>query len=233
MPFEPRLDRAVLYACAVSLDFRVSRLPADPFQIARNAGLTIVPLSAAVQHPGWFPEDLPGRMQMQSILTLTSPSFCIVWRDDTLRPERLRFMLCHELAHLFMNHYRDFPEVMFSGRRHESGLEAEADAFARNLLAPVPVVDVIRYNRPSLARAELFGMTRSAWIRRLDHLAADRAFVSEETADTLIRLYHDFLLGRRCAACGHVFTDTAQEDRCPRCGAAGPEWCLQPDPPAK
>lgn len=226
MPFAPRLDRAVRYACAVSADLRISRLPVDPFQIAQSAGITPVPLSAVMQNPGWFPEDLPSRMQMNTILTLTYPTFCVVYRDDCVRTDRLRFMLCHELAHLFMNHYRDFPEQMASGRMLDSGLEAEADAFARNLLAPVPVVDVIRYNRPRQARAGVFGMTRGAWIARLDSLAADRAFVDEEMANTLIYLFHDYLLGRRCTACGHVFMDTKQEDRCPRCGASAPDWDL-------
>ena len=226
MPFAPRLDRAVRYACAVCADLQVRRLPVDPFLLAQGAGITLVPLSAVLENPGWFPPDLPSRMRMNTILTLTYPTFCIVFRDDCAQTDRLRFMLCHELAHLFMNHYRDFPDLLLPGRMHDSALEEEADAFARNLLAPVPVVDVIRFNRPRQAKAGVFGMTRSAWVSRLDRLAADRAFVDEEMANTLIWLFHDYLLGRRCAACGHVFTDDRQENRCPRCGAADPDWNL-------
>jgi hypothetical protein len=122
---------------------------------------------------------------------------------------------------------------MAPGRIPDSGLEAEADAFARNLLAPVPVVDVIRYNRPRQARGSVFGLPRSTWVARLDTLAADRAFMDEDTANVLIWLFHDYLLGRRCLKCGHVFTDEKQEDRCPACGAAGPAWNLEPSLPEK
>jgi len=61
---------------------------------------------------------------------------------------------------------------------------------------------------------------------RLDALAADRAWVDEDMANTLIWLFRDYLLGRRCAQCGCVFTDEKQEDRCPACGASAPDWNL-------
>ena len=226
MAFAPRIDRAVRYACSVCADLRIGRLPVDPYDVGQRAGITMMPYSAVLANPGWFPEDLPGRMQMNAVLTLSCPAFCIVFRDDFADPDRLRFPLCHELAHLFMNHYRDFPDRMAPGRIPDSGLEAEADAFARNLLAPVPVVDVIRFNRPKQARCGVFGLPRNTWIARLDMLAADRSCTDEETANTLIWLFRDYLLGRRCAKCGHVFTDEAQEDRCPACGAPEPDWIL-------
>ena len=170
--------------------------------MARLAGISLLPYSEALANPGWFREDLSVRMRMSTVLTLNYPTFCIVYRDNMDDPDRLRFPLCHELGHLFMNHYRDYPEQMEPGQMARSCLEAEADAFARNLLAPVPVVDVIRYNRPRQARGKVFGLPRNAWIN------------------------HDYLLGRRCTQCGHVFTDEKQENRCPACGASDPDWNL-------
>ena len=226
MAFAPRVDRAVRYACSVCADLRIGRLPVDPLAVGQLAGITVMPLSAVVANPGWFPDDLPARLQMNAVLTLSYPSFCIAFRDDLPDPERLRFPVCHELGHIFMNHYRDYPEQMEPGSVPDSGLEAEADAFARNLLAPVPVVDVIRFNRPKQARASVFGLPRNTWISRLDALALDRSHTDEDMANTLIWLFHDYLLGRRCVQCGHVFTDEAQEGRCPACGAGDPDWDL-------
>ena len=163
---------------------------------------------------------------MSAVFTLDYPTFCIVYRDEITDPDRLRFPISHELGHLFMNHYRDYPEQMEPGQMARSCLEAEADAFARNLLAPVPIVDVIRYNRPRQARGKVFGLPRNIWINRLDVLSGDRAWMDEEMANTLIWLFHDYLLGRRCAQCGHIFTDEKQEDRCPVCGASEPDWNL-------
>ncbi len=225
----PRIDRAVRYACAVCADLRLSRLPVDPLSLAASCGIALAPFSTVLQNPGWFPPDLPARLQMACTVTLTYPAFCVVFRDDLVSPERLRFALCHELGHLFMNHYRDFPSLLEEGVPPDPGLEAEADAFARNLLSPVPLVDVIRFNRPRQARGEVFGLSRAAWIARLDALAADRRFVDEEMANTLIYLFQDYLLGRRCQACGHVYQDDQQSDACPRCGAPEPDWLLGAD----
>ena len=233
MAFAPRIDRAVRYACSVCADLRISRLPVDPVDLGTRAGITMIPYSVLLSNPGWFPLDLLGCMQMNPVLTLVYPNVCIVYRDDIADPDRLRFPLCHELAHLFMNHYRDYPEQMSPGRIPDSGLVAEADAFARNLLAPVPVVDVIRYNRPAQARGNVFGLPRSLWISRLDALAEDRACVDEDMANTLIWLFHDWLLSRRCRQCGRVFTDRLQKDRCPFCDAPEPDWNLVSFPEEK
>ena len=124
-----------------------------------------------------------------------------------------------------MNHYRDFPEIMESARG-DSALEAEADTLALNLMAPVPLVDVIRYNVPRQAKASLFGLSRSAWMRRLDTMDRDRASVDEEMANILLYLFRDYLLGRRCTACGKTFINDEQKNACPFCGETKLEWTL-------
>ena len=223
-PFIP--DRAVRYACAVLADYRIGRLPVDPFQLAADAGITLIPLSAVRDNPNWIPYNLPYALQMTRAVTLVYPAFCIIYRDEDSTPDQLRHVLCHELGHLFMNHYRDFPAYMAPGHSAEPALEAEADSFARNLLAPVPVVDVIRFNRPLQARASLFGLSRSAWLRRLDAIDRDRDSVDEDMANTVLFLFRDYLLSRRCSSCGHSFRDEAQTDKCPFCGAEGADWAL-------
>ena len=170
-----RPDRAVRYACAVLADLQIGRLPVDPFRLAADVGISLVPLSAIRDNPNWIPYNMPAALQMTRAVTLSYPTFCIVYRDEDSTPDQLRHVLCHELGHLFMNHYRDFPDRMEPGAQADNALEAEADSFARNLLAPVPVVDVIRFNRPRQARASLFGLDRPAWIHRLDAIDRDRA----------------------------------------------------------
>ena len=221
-----RPDRAVRYACAVLADSGIGRLPVDPFRLAADVGITLVPLSAIRENPNWIPYNLPAALQMTRAVTLSYPTFCIVYRDEDSTPDQLRHVLCHELGHLFMNHYRDYPDRMEPGMPADNALEAEADSFARNLLAPVPVVDVIRFNRPRQARASLFGLDRPAWIHRLEAIDRDRASVDEDMANTVLFLFRDFLLARRCTACGKTFSDEAQTDRCPFCGAEGADWVL-------
>ncbi len=219
-------SRPVRYACAVLADCMPGALPLDPFELASRAGILMLPLSQVENYPLWVPYDIADSLRMTSAVTLSYPTFCIVFRDTERDTDRLRFALFHEMGHIFMNHYRDYPETMGPARTADPALEAEADAFALNLMAPVPIVDVIRYNRPRQARASLFGLGRTAWMRRLDTMDRDRAFVDEEMANVLIYVFRDFLLGRRCAACGKTFRDESQTGCCPFCGAPDAEWTL-------
>ncbi|MBQ3280015.1 MAG: ImmA/IrrE family metallo-endopeptidase [Clostridia bacterium] len=230
MPIAPRIELATRFACAVIHDDQIGRLPVNPFDVAAIAGISLLPLSQAMQDPGWIPWNLPALMGMTDAVTIAYPVFCIIYRDDVRDPGRLRWVMAHELGHLFMNHFRDFPDQMGPGLRADSGLEAEADMFARNLLAPVPLVDVIRYNRPQQAKAPLFGLSRSAWMRRLDSLAEDRSFITAEMADTVLFSFRSWLLGRRCPSCGLCFEDTADTGCCPSCGCTELEWLLEENP---
>ena len=218
--------RAVRYACAVLADCRMGTLPVDPLDLASRAGIVLIPLSQMENYTLWIPYDIADFLRMTCAVTLSYPAFCIVYRDTGVEPDRLRFALFHELGHIFMNHFRDYPELMGAARGGDSALEAEADAFALNLMAPVPLVDVIRYNRPRQAKASLFGLSRSAWMRRLDTMDRDRAFVDEEMANITLFCFRDYLLGRRCSSCGRTFSDEAQNNTCPFCGCTDLAWTL-------
>ena len=219
-------DRAVRYACAVLADFRIGRLPVDPFQLSTDAGITLAPLSLIRDNPNWIPYDIPSALRMTRAVTISYPTFCIVYRDEDSTPDHLRHILCHELGHLFMNHYRDYPERIGLGNPTDTMLEKEADTFARNLLAPVPVVDVIRFNRPRQAKAALFGLDKSAWFRRLEAIDEDRNSVDEDTANAVLYQFRDYLLSRRCASCGKAFHDESQTGCCPFCGTPDADWDL-------
>ena len=218
--------RAVRYACAVLADCGMSSLPMDPLVLASRAGIMLVPLSEVEKYPLWVPYDIADSLRTAYAATLTYPAFCIVFRDFEVEPDRLRFALFHELGHIFMNHYRDFPEAMNPACPDDAALEGEADAFALNMMAPVPLMDVIRYNRPRQAKASLFGMSRTAWMRRLESIDRDRSYVDEDMANVVLFIFRDYLLGRRCTACGKAFTDLEQAGRCPYCGAENPDWTL-------
>lgn len=225
MNVQPEAGRAVRYACAVLADCRPASLPMDPCDLAARAGILLVPLSRVDNYPLWVPYDIFDSLRTACAVTVSYPAFCIVFRDDA-DPERLRFALFHELGHIFMNHYRDFPDIMDPSRPDDPALEAEADTFALNMAAPVPVVDVIRYNRPGQAKSTLFGLSRTAWMRRLAAIDRDRSFVDEDAANVVLYAFRDYLLGRRCPACGKTFADEEQTNRCPFCGAENPDWIL-------
>ena len=156
--------RAVRYACAVLADCRIGALPVDPFDLASRAGIMLLPLSQVENYPLWVPYDIADTLRMTCAVTLSYPTFCIVFRDTGTEPDRLRFALFHELGHIFMNHYRDFPEVMETARRGDSALEAEMEEALGGALVVSPGggADQRGTDRP----ADLYGGAHAVLWRR-------------------------------------------------------------------
>ncbi len=86
---------------------------------------------------------------------------------------RGRWTLAHELGHIVLGHFRDFPTHMLH-KREEGVLEREADIFARELLMSAEWVRTY-VHPPCDARAlghykEMFGVSWEALKLRLDEL---------------------------------------------------------------
>ena len=97
-------------------------------------------------------------------------------------------------------------------------MEEEANTFARNLLCPPPLLDLVRGDWRDPKWAALFCLSARAWEVRVRTMADDRRQIDQRTADELRAQFRDYMYGRRCRDCGAVFTDEARLNRCPRCG---------------
>lgn len=105
----------------------------------------------------------------------------IIYYNDTKFNQGLnRFTIAHELGHVFLEHYSQVDSNVLL-RRKMSGakykrLEREADCFARNLLAPVPLVKkMVELNTPmtQLELQSAFNISLQAAGARLGFLTAD------------------------------------------------------------
>ena len=83
--------RAVRYACAVLADCGACSLPVDPFALAARAGISLLPLSRVPEYPLWVPYDIADHLRMTRAVTLSYPTFCIVYRDEGTTRAELRF----------------------------------------------------------------------------------------------------------------------------------------------
>ena len=88
-----RNGRYVRYACSVLADCGACSLPLDPFDLASRAGIMLLPLSRVESYPLWVPYDIADSLRMTIAVTLSYPTFCIVFRDSDVEPDRLRFAI--------------------------------------------------------------------------------------------------------------------------------------------
>lgn len=110
-------------------DFGITEYPFGIWSLLRTLGVRRIPYSAL---PGW----LRGQTLRcyPDAVSLFPPAFnparTIVFYNDAMSRERVRFTLAHELAHLVLQH----PDT------GEDVYEHEADFFANYLLGPAPLV---------------------------------------------------------------------------------------------
>lgn len=145
--------------------------------------------------------------------------YLICYNDQTELPERLSFSLAHEIGHILLGHFA-FGQPDGLPEHQARLLDAEANAFAANLLAPAAIVSLMRKPRRAHDRL-LFGLSKAGWQTRLDTLAQDAARSSTESALQLKRQFASFLYRRQCAACGAIFL---HRDCCPACASRELRW---------
>lgn len=227
-PFPERADRekAVRTACRTLIDCQVRSLPPDPFAIGKRSGvLGMISMARHAELAGVGMGEYNQIRGDNEALTyaLGEMGYLIVYDDSVRSPERIRFSLFHELGHILLGHFRDRNPGSLP-QEDSRVLETEANIFARNMLCPPPIVDLIRGNPADPKWAALFCVSESAWRVRQETLEGDRRALSRRDADELLILMTDYVAGRRCRECGAVFADVSRGNVCPRCGSRRLMW---------
>lgn len=144
--------------------------------------------------------------------------YLIAYDELVAVPERIRFSLAHEIGHILLGHF-DFGPPDALPEEHSRLLDAEANAFAANLLAPAAIVALLRRRREG--DRLLFGLSKAGWRTRLDTLCQDEALCPAEAGAYLSQQFAAYLFRRQCTACGAVFL---HHSSCPACGSEALRW---------
>ena len=165
-----RLRRSVHAACSFLLHHDVDRLPVDVLQLMRQLPkLRIFTYrdAAAVHHlPGAGAiTDAIGTEDAFTVYDPCSGIHTVFYQDEGRSPERIRFTLAHELGHILLRHMDEFSAMTMTADASDA-LEREADLFAANLLAPVPLMRALRAPKPE--DRLIFALSAKSWSVRLE-----------------------------------------------------------------
>jgi|GEM_PF-2722150 len=222
IPEVERRSEAVRLACGMLLANDVRVLPADPAEMIRQMGMTLMTTDEAAALPGGLPAGYRKGMNEALVLRL-SGRYVIVYDSHVRNRDRVRFSVMHEIGHVLMRHFEsrnaDDPD-----EDEWRVMEDEANTFARNALCPPPVLDMVRGCPEDPRWPALFCMSESAWKVRLDTAERDRECLDRAMADRIRIQFREYMFGRICRECGKVFTDEARSGVCPECGGKHLYW---------
>lgn len=148
IPPTPRFNLAEEKARQVLLYFRVRSLPIDVRALIKASNkCTLKRYSKLMARHNFTLQDLIDAFGKDGAIIYDARKvkpYTIVYNDVDKPSTRITWTLAHELGHLVLKHHMDFDET----RLARSGLtdneykvlDAEADAFAAELLAPVTVM---------------------------------------------------------------------------------------------
>lgn len=145
-------------------------------------------------------------------------NYTIAYNNAINSKGRINFTLAHEIGHIILNHHKDFEvtntlQDNFTKDEYKI-LENEANCFARNILAPAPLVMQLNFFGAIFKMVDYFDITFKAATTRLSFLKNDLYYLSEEQINNFKMIY------QRRKQCNICSTKNLNIDinYCPICG---------------
>lgn len=154
---------------------------------------------------------------------LIGGSYFIIY-NDRIELGRRNFTLMHEIGHIYLGHLKDFNETsLLRGGLPSNAykvLENEANAFARNILAPITVIDAAKLPRTTVQN--VFNVTYQASNSRYSFAKTDRYGIGPFNSELLKEHFFEYLNRKFCFICKTTFI--SEGNYCPICGKNDISW---------
>lgn len=153
--------------------------------------------------------------------------YFIAYNENVAIKGRINWTLAHELGHYILNHHKETNcfhlEESSLTLEQNYVLESEANCFARELLAPPPVLRELNViNQESIS--ELCGLSDHASknIQRFLIKGMREFGITYTSDDPILELFSDFInivkSNKCCNKCNHIFS-ASEPYFCPNCGS--------------
>ncbi len=145
-------------------------------------------------------------------------NYTIAYNNTIKSQGRINFTLAHEIGHIILNHHKDFDvteilEDNFTKAEYKI-LENEANCFARNILAPAPLVKQMKFWNALFDMPNYFGITLKATTTRLSFLSNDLYYLTQDQILQYLLKYKRYKL---CLNCSLKYLNINSK-YCPLCG---------------
>lgn len=162
------------------IDFKINSLPVDVLQIAKSADIKVIKNSLINE----LKESELGA-------ALCDGDKWYIIYDDTLSSSQKRFVVAHELGHIFLGHRLKNGHFVHDNYK----LEKEANSFASKLLSPACVLwglDLHSANEIS-NQCNLTTIQAAARAKRMSVLYKRQMFLKSDIEKKVYKLFEDYI----------------------------------------
>lgn len=224
IPAYARYDYCAQKACEFLEEFNVTSYPIDVEKIIYQKKWGLTPYSLLMKEFNCDREKVIRCLRSKDGYTqLDGTNYSIAYNDDPKLGNRKRFTLMHEVGHIYLNHLKDFDiTLLYRGslsKEENRVLENEANAFARNVLAPVTLVTQLKEKTPENISSK-FGITPNAAHTRINLIELDKQHINTSgSLGRMLKIFKKFYNKTTCNRC-HASFDIKYREFCPICGSS-------------
>lgn len=204
MSYQADYKRVYAAVMEVFETYGIKTLPVSPRQIISQINrhslyrMRLCPYSRAIVGTDCTVEEFQEYLGSDLGAYIRKDNRIIIYYNDTLDNQGLdRFTIAHELGHHFLNHSRLLSrDTLLRGMSDTEycEIEKEANCFARNLLAPVYLMNSIGIAPEDTGKiSAIFGLSHQAAYIRYLHFRADLAQCSPFGERLMRERFHDVL----------------------------------------
>ena len=145
IPDRARYDYVACKSSEFIAEENITYFPISPYEIIKRHKWALNTYSTLAKQMNCTIDDISAAFRTDEAYTIFNGNNYSIAYNDTKYADRIWFTLMHEVGHIYLNHFENFEKTII--RRNEMSkneykvLENEANAFARNVLAPAPIIE--------------------------------------------------------------------------------------------
>lgn len=206
---------------ATAYDFvlkHIQKYPINIFELIQNFNWKLISYEELALNNNCTISDICECFGTDGYSIYNGNTYIIAYNNKIKSQGRINFTLAHEIGHIVLNHHKDFDvtDVLKNdlSKKEYKILENEANCFARNLLAPAPLVRKISIINRILDIDVIFNITYPAMVTRLNLQRNDLYYLSDTQIEIMENRFHKYKCCRKCKTKYLPYTYIY----CPNCG---------------
>lgn len=162
----------------------IIEFPVNPFEIIKKFKWGLLTYEEMALQNKCTIEDICDCLGTDGYSIYNGTNYTIAYNNKIKSYGRINFTLAHEIGHIVLKHHKDFDvtEVIKNNFTKDEYkiLENEANCFARNFLAPAPLVSKLNLLGVLFNLNAFFNITFTAATTRISFLKNDLYYLTEE-----------------------------------------------------